>query len=55
MIWRRPLRFRLTVDGMVVVSWEVVSVGLVDLGVMIVVLDSSFGVCFCLELGIVEE
>ena len=34
---------------------EVVGVGLVDLGVMVVELHSSFGGCFCLELGGVKE
>ena len=55
MIWREPLWVSVTVDGVVVVGCEVVGVGLVDLGVMALELDSSFGGCFCLELVGVEE
>ena len=54
-IWRAPLRFSVTVDDVVVVCCEVVGVGLVDLGVMVLELDSSFGGCFGLELGGVGE
>ena len=36
---------------MVVVDCEFVGVGLVDFGVMVLELDSSFGGVFCLELG----
>ena len=42
MIWRGPLRFSMTVDGLVVVAFEDVGAGLVDLGVTILELDSSF-------------
>ena len=55
MIWMRLLRFSVTVNGMVVVGCEVMAVELVDLGVMGLELDSSFGGCFCFELGGVEE
>ena len=55
MIWRGPLCFSVTVDGVVVVGCEVVGIGLVDLGVVALELDSSFGGCFCLELVGVEE
>ena len=55
MIWGGPLCFCVTVDGMNVVSCEVVGDELVDLGVMALGLDSSFGGCFCLELGGVDE
>ena len=36
----------MTVDGVVVVGCEVVDVGLVDLGFMVLEIDSSFGVLF---------
>ena len=36
----------MTVDGVVVVGCEVMGVGLVDLGVMVLELDSSFWVVF---------
>ena len=42
-------------DGVVVVGCEVVSVGLVDLGIMVLELNFSFGRCFCSELGKVKE
>ena len=42
MILRGPLRFSVTVDGVVVVGCKVVGVGLVDLGVTVLELDSSF-------------
>ena len=54
MIWRGSLRFSMTVDGVVVVGCEVVSIGLVDLGVTVLGLDSSFSGCFYLELGVEE-
>ena len=54
MIWRGSLRFSMTVDGVVVVGCEVVSIGLVDLGVTVLGLDSSFSSCFYLELGVEE-
>ena len=54
MIWRGSLRFSITVDGVVVVGCEVVSIGLVDLGVTVLGLDSSFSGCFYLELGVEE-
>ena len=41
-IWTRPLHFSVTVGGMVVVGCEVVGVGLGDLGVTVLELDSSF-------------
>ena len=55
MVWREPLHFSVTMDGVVVVGCEVVDVGSMDLGVMVSELDSSCGRCFCLELGGVEE
>ena len=42
-------------NGAVVMGCKLVDVGLVDLGVMVLGLGSSFGDCFCLELGGVEE
>ena len=42
MIWRGPLRFSVTVDGVVVVGCEVMGVGLVELGVTVLELNSSF-------------
>ena len=42
MILRGPLRFSVTVYGVVVVSCEVVGVGLVDLRNTVLELDSSF-------------
>ena len=42
MIWRGPLRFSVTVDGVVVVGCEVMDVGLVELGVTVLELNSSF-------------
>ena len=36
---------------MLVVSCEVMGVGLVDLGFIVLELDLPFGWCFCLELG----
>ena len=36
----------MAVDGVFMVSCEVVSTGLVDVGVMVLELDSSFGVVF---------
>ena len=41
-------------NGVFGVGCEVVGVGLLDLGVMVLELDSSFGVTF-LELSVVEE
>ena len=49
------LRFSVAVDVIIVVGFELVGVGLVDFGVMVLELDSSFGGCFCLELGGVKE
>ena len=40
---------------MVVVGCEVVGVGLVDLEVLVLEINSSFGGYYCLELGGVEE
>ena len=51
----RALRFSVSVDGVVVVGCEVVVVGLLDFRVMVLELDSSFGWCFCMELGGVKE
>ena len=45
----------MTVNGIVVVSCEVAGVGLVDLRVMVLELDSSFRGFFGLEPGGVEE
>ena len=45
----------MTVNSIVVVSCEVAGVGLVDLRVMVLELDSSFRVFFYLELGGVDE
>ena len=42
MIWRGPLRFSVTVDGVVVVDCDVMDVGLVELGVTFLELNSSF-------------
>ena len=42
MILRGPLRFSVTLHGVVVVSCEVVGVGLVDLRNTVLELDSSF-------------
>ena len=42
MIWRGPLRFSVTVDGVVVVGCDVMDVGLVELGVAFLELNSSF-------------
>ena len=42
-------------NNVVVVGYEVVGVGFLDFGVMVLELDSSFGGCFCLELGGVKE
>ena len=50
-----PLCFSVAVNGAVVMRCKLVDVGSVDLGVMVLGLDSSFGDCFCLELGGVEE
>ena len=55
MIWREPLRFNVTVDGVVVVGCEVVGVRLVDLAIMVLEFDSSFRGCFCLEPGGLKE
>ena len=41
-----PLRFSVAVDVMIVVGFELVGVGLVDFGVMVLELESSFGCCF---------
>ena len=46
MIWRGSLRFSVTVDGVVVVSCKIVGVRLMDLEVMVLELDSSFGFFF---------
>ena len=45
----------MTMDRMVFVGCEVVGIRLVDLGVMVLELDSSFWSCFCLELDGLEE
>ena len=45
----------MTMDRMVFVGCEVVGIRLVDLGVMVLELDSSFWGCFCLELDGLEE
>ena len=42
MIWRGRLRFSVTVDGVVVVGCDVMDVGLVELGVTFLELNSSF-------------
>ena len=42
MIWRGPLRFSVTVDGMVAVGCDVVGFWLVDLGVTVLELYCSF-------------
>ena len=55
MIWRRALRFSVAVDGVVAKVCEVVGVRLVDFGAVVLDLDSSFGGCFCLDLGGVQE
>ena len=52
MVWRGPLRFIVKVDGVVVVGCEVLGVGLVNLGVIVLELDSSFEGCSYLELGV---
>ena len=44
MIWREPLSFSVTVDGVVVVGCKV----------MVLELDSSIGGCFYLEVGVKE-
>ena len=51
MIWRRALRFSVAVDGVVAKVCDVVGVRLVDFGAVVLDLDSSFGGCFCLDLG----
>lgn len=44
MIWIKPLRFSVAVDdGMVVIGFEVAFVGMVDLVLIALKLDSSFG------------
>ena len=50
-----PLRFSVAVDGAVMKGSEIMGVVWVDFGVMVWELDSSFGRCFCLVLGIVKE
>ena len=47
-------RFSVTVDGVVFVPFEVLDVGLVDLGVMVLELDSFFWSRFFSELGAEE-
>ena len=42
-------------NNVVVVGYEVVGVGFLDFGVMVLELDSPFGGCFSLELGGVKE
>ena len=54
MIWRGSLSFSVTVDGVVEVGFEVVGIELVDLGVTVLGLVSSFSGCFYLELGVEE-
>ena len=54
MIWREPLSFSVTVDGVVVVGCKVVGVRLMDLEVMVLELDSSIGGCFYVEVGVKE-
>ena len=50
------LKFQCGSGWVVVVGCEVAGVGLVDLiGGMVVELHSSFGGCFCLELGGLKE
>ena len=49
------LKFQCGSGWVVVVGCEVAGVGLVDLGLMVVELHSSFRGCFCLELGGVKE
>ena len=46
------LSFSETVDSVVVVFCEIVGVGLLDFDIMVLELDSSYGGCFCLELGV---
>ena len=46
MIWSGSLRFSGTVDGVVVVGCKIVGVRLMDLEVMALELDSSFGFFF---------
>ena len=55
MIWRVALLFTAAVDDVVVEGCELVGVRLVDFGAMDLGLDSSFGSCFSLELGGVQE
>ena len=54
-ICRGPFSSSVIVDGMVVVGCEVVGVGLVDLEVLVLEINSSFRGYYCLELGGVEE
>ena len=49
------LHFIVAVDSIVVVGCEVVGVELVEFGVMVLELDSSFGGCFCMDLGGVKQ
>ena len=43
MIWRESLRFSVTVDAVVMVGCKIVGVRLINLEVMVLELDSSFG------------
>ena len=43
------------VGDVIVLGFEVVGNRLVDLGVMVLELDSSFGGCYCFKLGGAEE
>ena len=52
MIWRGTLLFSVAVDGVVVESCTVVGVRFMEFGAMVLELDSSFGSCFSLELGV---
>ena len=54
-IWRGPLHLSAAVDCVVVMGCEVVGVGLVDFGVMILDLDSFLGAWFCFELVGLKE
>ena len=49
------LHFIVAVDSIVVVGCEVVGVELVEFGVMVLELDSSFAGCFCMDLGGVKQ
>ena len=51
MIWMRALRYSVAVDGIVAKVCDVVGVRLVNFEAVVLELDSSFGGCFCLDLG----